>query len=260
MKVITNTHLKRHDLSMAGYKLLYPDSEMWSDGTRKLMSLKSPMNDNAVRVKIATKLRGKPKSVEHKTMLSIAIRNYWAILSEGKRKQFREKCRGRVAWNIGVPLSESAKRNLSIKRSGRKVPPEEKARQFAATLRGCNHPMYGKIPSPKTCRGKGGYYTNWLGATYYLRSSYEFVFARYLDKNRRNWRYEETAYELPVLGKTFRPDFFIYNNISELECIVELKNFIKNNMTKEDAFRKAYLEIPMVVLDGEAMTLYGIRV
>jgi hypothetical protein len=77
-------------------------------------------------------------------------------------------------------------------------------------------------------RGYAGYYKD-----VYLRSSYEYAFAKYLDFKGIKWKYEEIIFKLGF--KKYKPDFFIYNEYEELQLIVEIKS--RNKIAKEEALK-----------------------
>jgi hypothetical protein len=66
-------------------------------------------------------------------------------------------------------------------------------------------------------RGYAGFYKG-----YYLRSSYEYAYARYLDYNLINWGYEDKEFDIKY--KVYKPDFFLYDNHGNLLKIVEIKS------------------------------------
>lgn len=66
-----------------------------------------------------------------------------------------------------------------------------------------------------------GYYND-----LYLRSSYEYVFCKILEKQKINFKMEQEKYLLPN-GKYYIPDFFIYNDKNELIKIIEIKGEAK---------------------------------
>lgn len=76
-------------------------------------------------------------------------------------------------------------------------------------------------------RGYSGYYKE-----SYLRSSYEYVFARILDFDKTDWTYEEKIYSLN--DRNYKPDFFLYKN-KKLEKVVEVKSEIKRENEKARA-------------------------
>jgi hypothetical protein len=75
-------------------------------------------------------------------------------------------------------------------------------------------------------RGYAGYYKN-----VYLRSSYEYAYAKYLDYRKIRWSYEQRKFDLS--HKIYTPDFFVYNEKNELQFIVEIKS--KNREEKRKA-------------------------
>ncbi|WP_047984151.1 PDDEXK family nuclease [Ornithinibacillus californiensis] len=74
-------------------------------------------------------------------------------------------------------------------------------------------------------RGYSGYYKN-----YFLRSSYEYAYAKYLDYYCIPWDYE--AEIIDVGYKLYKPDFFIYDEKGHLQKIVEVKSRNKNAKTE----------------------------
>lgn len=75
----------------------------------------------------------------------------------------------------------------------------------------------------KTSRGVQGYYYNKSrGKFVWLRSTYEFIYAKWLDKQSIEWDVEQKTFQLDKT--TYRPDFFIFKNGS-LQKIVEIKGY-----------------------------------
>lgn len=72
-------------------------------------------------------------------------------------------------------------------------------------------------------RGYAGYYKG-----FYLRSSYEYAYAVYLDYHQLPWSFEDQNYEID--GSFYKPDFFFYNKAGTLEKIVEVKSRNKNEL------------------------------
>ncbi|MEH7237034.1 hypothetical protein [Bacillus sp. JJ1562] len=81
-------------------------------------------------------------------------------------------------------------------------------------------------------RGYAGFYKE-----HYLRSSYEYAYARYLDFHSVPWSYEDTNFDVGY--KVYKPDFFFYGENGEIKKIVEIKS--RNKKANEDA--KKVLEI-----------------
>ncbi|MCD8508720.1 MAG: restriction endonuclease [Bacillus sp. (in: Bacteria)] len=66
-------------------------------------------------------------------------------------------------------------------------------------------------------RGYAGFYKG-----YYLRSSYEYAYAKYLDYFSVSWSYEDRDFDIEY--KIYKPDFFFYNEIGQIIKIVEIKS------------------------------------
>ena len=93
-----------------------------------------------------------------------------------------------------------------------------------------------KTKNKNTQRGVQGYFYNNSRKKYvWLRSTYEFIFAKWLDKNKIDWDVEEMQWKLG--GESYRPDFFIYEN-NTLVKIIEVKGYYKNRLWKFDALKK----------------------
>ncbi|HEU4964970.1 MAG TPA: restriction endonuclease [Bacilli bacterium] len=88
-------------------------------------------------------------------------------------------------------------------------------------------------------RGYAGFYNG-----VYLRSSYEYAFAKYLDHNEIQWTYEERCYDLD--GVYYIPDFFIYE-ANRLSYVVE----VKSNVTEEIQKARSHLK--------DMQRIYGIK-
>jgi hypothetical protein len=84
-----------------------------------------------------------------------------------------------------------------------------------------------KLGGYKGGRGYNGWHKNWMNEWVYLRSKLEYIYARYLDIKRIPYKLEQQIYE--VNGITYKPDFFLYEDISmnELNSIVEIKDTCK---------------------------------
>lgn len=86
---------------------------------------------------------------------------------------------------------------------------------------------------PKQChtsRGvQGYYYSKRLRKYFWLRSSYEYIYAKWLDKNNIDYDVETRCYI--VNGNKYTPDFFIYVN-NNLDSIVEIKGYWKDKIWK----------------------------
>lgn len=66
-------------------------------------------------------------------------------------------------------------------------------------------------------RGYAGFYKG-----FFLRSSYEYAYALYLDYHKICWSYETKSCDIGY--KTYKPDFFIFDESGSLLKIVEIKS------------------------------------
>jgi len=95
-----------------------------------------------------------------------------------------------------------------------------------------------------------GYYIKKDGSKVWLRSTYEYIIAKWLDKLNIEWKIEVKCYKLSN-GESYRPDFFIYEN-NILTTIIEVKSryFNKDNREyKFDLFKQDYKLNCMIVTD-----------
>lgn len=95
--------------------------------------------------------------------------------------------------------------------------------------------------------GLQGYYQKKDGSKVWLRSSWEFIFAKWLDKNNIVWEYEGKQYKLSD-GTSYRPDFSVVKEDGKLQ-ILEVKGFKKDRLYKVDLMRSEFPEIEMIVID-----------
>ena len=105
----------------------------------------------------------------------------------------------------------------------------------------------------------GFYYNNSKNKWVYLRSSWEFAYARWLDERNVKWDVEVETYMLSD-GRSYRPDFFIYcNNV--LDHIVEIKstytNGALNRVDKFHLFCKEYSELKSMLITEELFSIVG---
>jgi hypothetical protein len=100
----------------------------------------------------------------------------------------------------------------------------------------------------KNSRGLQGYYKTSKNQYVWLRSSWEYVFAKWLDKNNICWKIEEKFYKLSD-KEYYRPDFFIYDENGRLSKIIEVKGYFKNRLYKTKLLSKILKDIDIIVVD-----------
>jgi hypothetical protein len=103
-----------------------------------------------------------------------------------------------------------------------------------------------------------GWYFNESKLKYvWLRSSWEYGYAKFLNDSKIEWDVEARSYLLSD-GRYYRPDFFIYEN-SNLTKIVEIKSKWSNGslerIDKFEMFKKEYSDIPAELITDELFRL-----
>lgn len=112
----------------------------------------------------------------------------------------------------------------------------------------------------KSKRYLGGWYLNRKSEKYvWLRSSWEFAYAMYLDEQEKYWDVEARSYLLSD-GRYYRPDFFIYENDC-LSEVIEIKstwsNGAMNRIEKFETFKREYPLITARIIGDELFELIG---
>lgn len=96
-------------------------------------------------------------------------------------------------------------------------------------------------------RGIQGYYYNRSMDKYvWLRSSWEYIYAEWLDRNKIVWDVEVKVYKLEN-GKTYKPDFFIYED-NNLTKIVEIKGHWKDKLWKFKELSNSLNEVDFLLI------------
>lgn len=95
-------------------------------------------------------------------------------------------------------------------------------------------------------RGIAGYYWNkhfnkWVR----LRSSWEYIYAKWLDEKKIIWDNEVTSYKLKD-GRKYLPDFFIYNEKRKLKQIVEIKGYSLWDRGNTEMLQEEYPKLKII--------------
>jgi hypothetical protein len=98
-----------------------------------------------------------------------------------------------------------------------------------------------------TNRGIQGYYYNkFYDKNVWLRSSWEYIYAKWLDSNNIKWDIECKTYILND-SQTYRPDFFIFDENEKMIKIVEIKGYWKDKVWKYTEL-KSKLDIELILI------------
>lgn len=196
---------------------------------------------------------------------------YW----KGK-KQSREtiekkasKIRGKPAWNSGTKVWKYT--DCEICNGEFRHSPNRK-RRFCSRdcssihmsnlykgerLKGENNPNYGNGSKIKEAHKRGCYinrklpeYTRGKRSRYkgyYLRSSWELEYAKYLDSKGVNWSYEPKRFTLSD-GRTYTPDFYLIDE----DKYIEIKGYwYEKAKQKFLQFREEHPEIKIQVIESK---------
>jgi len=99
----------------------------------------------------------------------------------------------------------------------------------------------------KSIRGVQGYYYNkWFNKYVWLRSTYEYIFAKWLDFQNIKWDIEVEMFKLK--DSWYRPDFFIYKN-NKVVKIVEIKGYKYRENEKSNELNKQ-LNIDVIQIEN----------
>lgn len=102
-------------------------------------------------------------------------------------------------------------------------------------------------------RGIQGYYFNKSKQKYvWLRSSFEYIYAKWLDYNKFSWDVERERFK--VKEKTYKPDFFIYDK-QKLVKIIEIKGYWNISTWKAEELNKL-LDIEVIIINKEEIKNY----
>ena len=119
-------------------------------------------------------------------------------------------------------------------------------------VKGESNPWYdwpsNKPTLHKISRGLQGYYVNRENKKIWLRSSWEYIYASWLDQQKIDWKYEDYGITLSN-GEKYRPDFLIYEN-GVLTKIVEVKGYFDNRRYKAEILKKDLEgKIDVIIID-----------
>lgn len=96
--------------------------------------------------------------------------------------------------------------------------------------------------------GIQGYYKRKNGKFVWLRSCWEYIYAKWLDTKNIHWDVEVRAYKLPD-GRTYRPDFFIYDDDS-IVSIIEIKGQTFLDRKKSGILNEILTDVDVVQIDN----------
>ena len=117
---------------------------------------------------------------------------------------------------------------------------------------GCFDPDIRRKIEDSNTRGVQGYILNEsTQELVWLRSTYEYIFAKWLNKTKQKWDMDVTYYKMG--NSIYRPDFFIYDEtFTTLEKIVEIKGYWDNNSNKALKLNEELSDVDVsIIMDVE---------
>ena len=113
-----------------------------------------------------------------------------------------------------------------------------------SSLKGKNNGMFGRI----AIHAKGNYYKN-----IYMRSSWEVLFAQFLDLSGIKWQYEPKTFDLG--NSTYTPDFYI----QAWNGYIEIKGFWRGNAKEKfNKFKRLHPEINIILFNKLPLEEIGV--
>lgn len=208
------------------------------------------------KLKLSLSHKGKKLTKETKEKIGLASKKIWKS-EEYKKKQYDSR--------VGKTVSEETKKKISDaqkcvprpymieynknrpKVSGWKHT-EESKKKISEGVSGSKNGMYGKLPK----FNKPTEYING-DLKILMRSTWEFKFAHWLDKNKKKWEYEKHTFKLSS-GYTYTPDFLCEG------IFYEVKGYMhKKSKEKIEMFKKEYSDKKIIIVDREYFKKNGIK-
>jgi hypothetical protein len=200
------------------------------------------------------KNKGRKIDPETKEKMSASIKKVWE--NPEFKKSMSEKRKGH-------PVSEETKEKIRLKNIGVKRPyvteynkkrekvkgwkhTKESKNKISEGNKGKNNGMHGKLPVYSK-------YTSYKKGTIEIkmRSTWEVLFAEYLDSIEKNWEYEKYTFDLGEW--TYTPDFFVDG------IFYEVKGYLhEHSKEKMKKFKEIYNDRILILVDREKMIELGI--
>lgn len=158
--------------------------------------------------------------------------------------------------DFNLPMSYSSTRNFIIF-MGIELHTPNKANDFLKQRRSLNAKeqlknksgMYSNLihRSNKITRGIQGYYWNESKHKYvWLRSSWEFIYAKWLNKQKIEWDVEVKQFKINE-KQNYLPDFFIFEN-GKVTKIIEVKGYWKDKLYKFNKLKDTLTDTELVLI------------
>lgn len=132
-------------------------------------------------------------------------------------------------------------------RTGYKVVTDRVKKFRSDRVKGDLNPWAHILPHQiKNQRSIQGFYIKKDGTKIWLRSTWEYIYAKWLEKNNINFTVETFKFKLSN-NEFYIPDFFIYDSFGNIDFIVEIKGY-KSRMYKTEMFKNEYPEYKLIII------------
>lgn len=151
-------------------------------------------------------------------------------------------------------------KNMGLLRTGQSVVTSKLKEVRSKNAQGENNPWFNwpeniKMKDSHHKHHLCGWFTDSRGRSHYLRSSYEYAYAKYLDDEGVDFAVESKAFLLSD-GRRYRPDFFLFKD-GKLDRVVEVKaryvHGSKMRIDKFNMFKEEYSSIPSDIVYGKEL-------
>jgi hypothetical protein len=174
---------------------------------------------------------------------------YWLKKHGIRTRDIGEHMKGPNNPFLGKKLNEETRAKISRALTGKRRSLESRRKQ-SKTVKGKNNHRFGK---PRT-HGKGTWVQTPDGKLYYMRSSWEILYAEWLCRQGKQWVYEPHTFILND-GSAYTPDFLVDG------IYYEVKGFIHERARSKIAlFRKTHPDVELIVLLKEDLARLGIPI
>jgi len=249
---------KKHRICNQCNKDYYGQGKSYcSTECRNISSKGKPQKKRSDETKLKLSLSRKGKKLSEKTKLKISEsqkriwenENYKKLQTERQlgRKQNEETKQKISKSQKGVPKPSTTLYNKNRPKVFGWHHTEESKKKIAEKVSGNKNGMYGKVPK----FSKYSLYEN-NGITIKMRSTWEVMYAKYLDSLGFIWEYEKHVFELDN-NNTYTPDFYCNGIFYEVKGYLHL-----HSKTKMELFVKKYPEHTLIIVDRNYLKKIGL--
>lgn len=221
---------------------------------RKEFLENNPTNNPLIIEKIKSSIIKKWEEPEFKAKFGAKPKQVHSCLCCNKETTNKRYCSRKCSLSVNNKTGD-ATRGKHWKLS------DEFKKWKSESMLGAGNHMYGK-PAPKgSGRGKGAYHQSPLQGQVWTGSSWERLYAFYLEQNNIPYMYEDKFFHVLMGEKktTYRPDFRLYPD-TENEEFIDIKGWEQWNKEKIKCFKEQHPSIKLSVLFANDLKQLGIKI